>query len=423
MNIVMLTNTFLPHVGGVARSVASFTDAFRQRGHRVLVVAPTFRGTSVGRDSDVLRVPAIQRFNGSDFSVRLPSLGLVSAAVAKFSPDVIHAHHPFLLGDTALRLATSRNLPLVFTQHTMYERYTHYVPGDSEPMRRFAIRLATEYANLCDHIIAPSRSIAKTIRERGVQAPVSVVPTGIDPAGFARGDGQAARERWGVPKDAFVVGHVGRLAAEKNLPFLVRAVGHFLQACPGAHLAIVGAGPAEGEIRQIAGTRGLADRVHLTGSLNGQALADAYHAMDVFAFASQTETQGMVLAEAMTAGVPVVAVDAPGVREVVRDGENGRLLMSEDEQAFAEAVAEIRESGEAGRKAMRAAALATADAFSLDRCAERALKVYDDARQHPRRPRAVEDTAWTQTLRLLEGEWNLWTGRAEAAMRSLREGL
>src|SRR5215210_410185 len=114
MRIVLMTNTYYPHVGGVARSVESFAKALRGRGHGVMVVAPEFPGMPE-HETDVVRVPAIQRFNGSDFSVRLPLPGLLDEPLERFQPDLVHAHHPFLLGDSALRVASGRGLPLVFT--------------------------------------------------------------------------------------------------------------------------------------------------------------------------------------------------------------------------------------------------------------------------------------------------------------------
>lgn len=409
----MLTNTYLPHVGGVANSVHSFTEALRGRGHHVMVVAPTYEGTPIGRDEGgVIRVPAIQKFNGSDFSYRLPAPILLSQAIDKFGPDLVHAHHPFLLGDTAMRIAASRGLPLVFTHHTMYEQYTHYVPGDSSPMQQFVIRMATDFANLCDHIIAPSQSIAEILRERGVVTPITPIPTGIDVERFARGSREAARTRWGVPRDAFVVGHVGRLAPEKNLACLSRAVARFVRGHGAARFLVIGGGPSEGDIRQAFEEAGVGDRLHMTGPLRGQELIDAYHAMDVFAFASQSETQGMVLAEAMAAGLPVVAVDACGVREVVRDGVNGRLLMREDEAHFADALAEVASLPPHRFAQLRDAARATAEEVSIARCTDCLLEVYGGVH----RPAAERDTAaWSQALRLIEAEWNLWSTRATAA--------
>lgn len=418
----MMTNTYLPHVGGVARSVASFSELFRRQGHRVMVVAPTFKNMPA-READVVRVPAIQRFNASDFSFRLPIPGLLQAALEGFEPDVIHAHHPFLLGDTALRLAAARNIPMVFTHHTMYEQYTHYVPGDSPLIKRFAMRLATEFANLCDHVIAPSESIARTIAQRGVCRPITAIPTGIDPEVFRHGDRRAFREHFDLPQSAYVVGHVGRLAPEKNLAFLARAVAQFLATSPDAHFLVVGSGPSEPNVRKACEQRGVGDRLHMTGCLSGQTLVDAYHAMDLFAFASQSETQGMVLAEAMTAGVPVVAVDAPGVREVVNDRVNGRLLPDLNERTFAEALREISQLSEAHRHQMREAALSTAEQFSLERCGEKLLRVYRELAHATHLDNPRDQTGWAQTQRWLENEWHLWTQRTEAAVVTLKEGF
>jgi 1,2-diacylglycerol 3-alpha-glucosyltransferase len=361
MNVLMMTNTYAPHVGGVARSVATFARAFRRRGHRVVVVAPEFDGAAP--EEDVVRVPAIQNFNGSDFSVRLPVPGLLSAALRGFKPDVVHAHHPFLLGDTALRVAHARRRPLVFTHHTRYELYTHYVPGDSEALRRFAAQLSTGYANLADLVFAPSESLARVLWERGVRAPIDVVPTGVEPAEPA--DRASARAALGLPPGDFVIGHAGRLAPEKNLVFLAGAVADYLRKDARARWLLVGEGPLRAEIERRFRRHGLRGRLHAAGVLTGRRLNEAYAAMDAFAFASKTETQGLVLLEAMAAGVPVVALDADGARDVVSDRVNGRLVRGERADRFGAALrwtaACLRRGDELNRAARRTAALYTAD--------------------------------------------------------------
>src|SRR5688572_17184518 len=153
MKIMMFTNTYLPHVGGVARSVSSYVAEFCRRGHEVRVVAPQFEG-AMESTSDVLRTPALQHFNGTDFSFTLPQPGLIAEFLDPFRPELLHSHHPFQLGDSALRAARTRGLPLVFTYHTMYEQYTHYMPLDSEALQRIVVQMATEYSNLCTHVIA-----------------------------------------------------------------------------------------------------------------------------------------------------------------------------------------------------------------------------------------------------------------------------
>jgi glycosyltransferase involved in cell wall biosynthesis len=138
MNILMMTNTFTPHIGGVARSVQAFTEVFRQRGHRTLVVAPVYENMTAN-EVDVIRIPAIKPFNQSDFSVVLPIPGFLTIAVDKFCPDIVHAYHPFLIGGTALHISHILKIPLVFTHHTMYEQYTCYVLANSKPIKRFVV--------------------------------------------------------------------------------------------------------------------------------------------------------------------------------------------------------------------------------------------------------------------------------------------
>ncbi len=428
MNIVMMTNTFTPHVSGVARSVADFTEAYRRRGHRVLVVAPEFPDRPAD-EPDVVRIPALQNFNGSDFSVVLPVPGPLNDALQAFQPDIIHAHQPFLIGSTALRVALERDAPLVFTHHTMYEAYTHYVPGDSAALQRFVVALSTSYANSCDRVFAPSESIARVLRDRGVDAPLQVVPTGIDRQAFVAGDGRRGRQAHGIPADARVVGHVGRLAEEKNPLAVARAMLRVAEADPRVHALVVGDGPAAAELDAVFAGAGMSHRLHRPGALRLPALADAYAAMDVFAFASFTETQGMVLAEAMAAGVPVVALDAPGAREVVND-RNGRLLPAEADSAdMAAAIQSLLALPADRRVALDQAVAETARAVSLDECADRAIRAYQDCLQQRRQsgvPRHVDRASargdWHRSVRRVQAEWAVIRGMARAAGRALTGG-
>jgi 1,2-diacylglycerol 3-alpha-glucosyltransferase len=412
MNILMVTNTYTPHVGGVARSVATFAEEYRRRGHRVLIVAPVFAALPA-QEQDVIRVPAVQNFNGSDFSaVLLPPRNLAEAVDA-FRPDLVHSHHPFLLGTTALRLARSRGLPLVFTHHTLYERYTHYVPGDSPALKRFVVRLSTNYANLCATVFAPSESIRALLRERGVTTPIVVVPTGSRLEQY-RGDGGSFRDAVGIPRNATVVGHVGRLAEEKNLGFLARSMASFLATAPEAYALIVGDGPSRKAMEEIFRNAGV-DRVHFSGVLQSSHLASAYNAMDVFAFSSLSETQGLVLVEAMAAGVPVVALDAPGAREVVRDKVNGRLLPSADEAAFRDALEWVVSRSASERSALRRAIRRTAEAFSHQTTAEQALNTYQALIRHPISLSMNDEDAWGRTIRRLRAEWDIAAAAMTAA--------
>jgi glycosyltransferase involved in cell wall biosynthesis len=422
----MFTNTYLPHVGGVARSVDFFAQDLRKLGHRVLVVAPTFpENMGPVEDNDrVLRVPAIQNFNGSDFSVRIPVPFVINQRIADFKPDIVHSHHPFLMGDTALRTARRRDLPLVFTHHTLYERYTHYVPLDSKALQDFVISLSTRFANFCDRVVAPSRSIARLIRRRGVQRPIEEIPTGVDTDFFARGDCRRFRKAHRIPLDAKVVGHLGRLAPEKNLMYLTMAVADFVSRHAQSRFLVVGSGPSEAEIRRVFEKRDLNRQLILPGSQSGQELSDAYSAMDLFVFSSQSETQGMVLLEAMAAGKPVIALDASGVREVVADGRNGRLLAENaPPRTFTAAIEDFFNNTKKADQWSRSA-LETAWNLSRAVCAGRMERLYRSVLgkrlNQPEKQIADELIPWDTLLEGIKVEWELLSQKTTAALGALR---
>lgn len=426
MNVCMFTNTYLPHVGGVARSVSRFAQDLNALGHKVLVVAPEFPGEQGSEDNgvEVLRVPAIQNFNGSDFSVRIPMPFVIDKRIDDFYPEVIHSHHPFLLGDAALRVARKRQLPLVFTHHTLYEKYTHYVPLDSEAMQRFAVLLSTEYANLCTGVITPSLSVRRLIRKRGVITPIEEIPTGVDTQFFGAGRGAVARKAHGIAPDAPVIGHVGRLAPEKNLAYLAEAVALFFETHRDACFLIAGRGPSKTEIHRVFADKGQNDQVRMLGTLSGQDLADAYAAMDVFVFSSKSETQGMVLTEAMAARTPVIALDASGAREVVKDGKNGRLLPgTASPRTFAEAIGEFFQDP-IRQKAWCKEALKTAQRFSRQTTAEKLLHFYESVTGAGVWEKAKDNNEllpWNALLQRLKTEWDLLSEKTRAAAGIITE--
>ncbi len=416
MRILMLTNTYPPVLSGVARSVVAFDEEYRRRNHETLIIAPEAEDTS-GDDPHIVRVPAIQHFNGSDFPVPIPSPGLVAATVDEFHPDVIHAHHPFFLGNSALRLARSREVPLVFTHHTMWDHYAHYTAVETPATARFIGAWVAGYANLCDAVVAPSRSVADLLRDRGVETRIEIIPTGVDTRRFSRGDGARFRRQREIPEDAFLIGYVGRLAPEKNLAFLAESIARFMSVEPRAHFVVIGSGPSEEEIRRVMAAAGCIDRLHLAGVCEGRELIDAFHALDVFAFASQTETQGMVLTEAMAAGKPVVALDGPGVRDVVRDRVNGRLVSIDNRQLFAHALAWIAMRSGRERTLLAMAARRTAEQFSMARQAERALDLYQSLLAMA--PHEGDGSLLSRARRRIEAEWTLLSNLAQAASRAL----
>lgn len=411
MNIAMFTNTYLPRVGGIAYSVARFAQGFRAMGHQVLVVAPSYKGHN-HTDKEVVRIPAIQNSSsGSDFSVMLPLSIDLAPAVRKFMPDIIHSHHPLLIGNTALRTAAEYDVPLVFTHHSMYEQYTHYFPLEQNALQAYVQRVVTGYANLADAVVAPSRSVADVLVERDITTPVHVVPTGVDVAQYAGGDARRFRARYGIRHDAWIMGYVGRLAEEKNLPFLARATAKVAATHSNAHLVIVGSGPQDGVLRDTFRQEGVTDHLTMTGTLTGSDLTDAYAAMNIFVFASQSETQGMVLAEALAASCPIVALDGPGIRDIVCDGENGRLVENENEEEFAHACGDLITMPDKDFQDLRQRARRAAEQFDTSRCLAAMLDVYEQARNGYESTGAAREEEWSAMLRSLQREMDIWANR------------
>ena len=422
MNICMFTNTYVPHVGGVAKSVASFEKDLRKLGHKVLVIAPTFPGIPGDEDEErVLRVPAIQKFNGSDFSARIPIPFLINQKIDEFCPDIIHSHHPYLIGDTAIRTAARRYLPIVFTHHTLYEEYAHYV-SSSRVMKKFVIRLSTDYANCSTCVVAPSKSIADLIRQRGVTTPVAEIPTGIDYDEFQKGDGTRFRKKAGIDEGVDLIGHVGRLAPEKNLGFLADAVKIYLKTNSRAKFLVVGDGPDSEKIKKTFEKDNLAKSLVMTGKQTGGDLVDAYHAMDLFVFSSLSETQGLVVAEAMAAGNPVIALNASGVREVVSDNENGRLLPARASvKEFSDVVSDYFKNRDRS-VFWRNNALETAKKFDRMKMAVKMAQLYERTLQKKLKPEHEYNSVfdrWENLLHLLKAEWDLLSSKVGAIADSI----
>lgn len=421
MNILMMTNTYKPMMGGLEKSVESFSKEFRKKGHRVVIVTPEFEGSV--EEEDVIRIPAIQHFNGSDFSIQLPIPGVLDEKLGDFRADIVHSHHPYLVGDTALRVASKVNAPLVFTHHTLYEQNSHYL-GEGEAVKRFVVELSMGYANLADHIFAPSESVAEMLKERDIRTPITVVPTGIDVGFFKEGDGLSVRNDLGIPAEAYVVGYAGRLALEKNLEFLAQAVAIFMIKQTDAHFLVVGEGPSKEAVEAVFQKEGVYSRLHFAGRLGGKKLVNAYHAMDVFAFASQSETQGLVLAEAMAAGVPVVAQDAPGVREMIKDGINGTMIFSEGLGDFALALEEMAGQNRKKLKKIHESCLETVQDFTIKKSVALALEVYAGLRSDNfARRNGEEDNRWLETVRVVKAQWALTKNLVKATGAMMTETL
>ena len=328
MRVAIFTNNYLPMRGGVTTAVETLRRGLEAQNHRAWIFAPQFRPVPADPPF-VFRYPSVPAPTYPDFPLAVPFSRRLTGQVRRLDIEIFHAQHPFLLGHTARRLAGRLGRPLVFTYHTRYEKYAHYVPFRRELVEAAAIRWSCRFADRSDLVIAPSARIRDTLKERGVRTPIEIVPTGIELDRFMPGERAGARIGLGLPPDDLILLYVGRLDREKSVERLLTAFEQVAGVIPTARFVLVGSGTEASSLRDQARRSPAGRRIEFRGVLPREELPPYYRAADLFVFASETETQGLVLAEAAAAGLPAVAVGASGVDEVVVNGETGILTKPE----------------------------------------------------------------------------------------------
>jgi 1,2-diacylglycerol 3-alpha-glucosyltransferase len=377
VRIALFTNNYLPFCGGVTISVETLRRGLEASGHEAWVFGPRLTGAE-DASVKVVRYPSIPVATYPEFALAVPYSRRIERLVSALAFDVIHAHHPFLLGPAARRLARRTRRPLIFTDHTRYEKYAHYVPLPLRLVQAAALRISAGFAAQADAVLAPSAVIRDELHARGVRAPIAVVPTGVDLECFRPGDREAARRSLGVGQGEPLVLYVGRLDREKSVDRVLGAFERVASTIPAARLVLVGQGTEAERLRRTAASLPVAERIRFLGLRPHDSLAECYQAADVFLFASETETQGLVLAEAAACGLPAVAVDAPGCDEVVRDGDTG-ILTKGDPAALAEAVIGLLLDPERRRAMARRAREVAEHLFDVKLQIDRTMAVYADA--------------------------------------------
>jgi glycosyltransferase involved in cell wall biosynthesis len=379
MHIAYFTNFYLPVVNGVARSVQSFRDALSAMGHNVFVFAQ--EDDYEDTEPFIFRYPSLRLPLGVDIPTALPVSAFIDELIPKLKLDIIHTHHPVLLGQTAATKARDYNLPLVFTFHTQYHEYTHYFPLPQEQVQEFIknriISWMREYMRKCQHIVVPSESMRSIlIDEYGLVDRFTVIPTGIDITPFKKADGAQLRSQWGWNEDKIIIS-AGRLAEEKNWVTLLNAFAIAQKTQTNIRLVLLGDGPQAEALHQLAGELEIAERVTFVGKVPFEEVPTYLKAADVFAFASVTETQGLVTLEAMAAGLPVVAVDAIGTQDILVNGKQG-FLTQNDANDLANGLIKLIENPSLISK-FKSAALRASRAYDNKNLARKMLKVYEQA--------------------------------------------
>jgi 1,2-diacylglycerol 3-alpha-glucosyltransferase len=365
MRVGFFTECYQPIVNGIVASIDALREGLAARDVEVTTIAPRFPHF-VDDVRDVVRVPSLPLPTPTAYRLCVPYLNSHDRARVR-GIDLVHAHSPFVTGWMAHSYARKQRIPLVFTYHTRLDAYAHYAPFDRGATERAMIALTRRYANAADAVVVPTGAMELRLRELGVCVPIAIVPSGIDVARFAAGTRSAiVRARLGASGTEPLALVIGRLGREKNVELALDA----LTRVPELRLAIVGEGPHRVALEERARRLGIAERVVFAGALAREALPDVYASADVFVFPSTTETQGLVLAEALAAGLPVVAADSPASRDVLGDGAR---IVAPDPEMVASALRALVVTG----RDQSAVHLAFSR-FTVDLQARRILALYQE---------------------------------------------
>ncbi len=382
MKIGIFTNNYLPNPYGVSGSVESFRKEFESRGHDVYIFAPKWKGY-IDKNPNVFRYPSIDIKIKIRFPLAIPYSRRIDKILEDLDLSIIHSQHPNLLGSAAARWAKKKKIPLVFTWHTLYDQYAHFVPFLPRKFAAWlAIRNAKIYANMCDAVITPTRSVIAIIRNWGVtNKNIRSIPTGVEEDQFANPDRENIRETYNIGEDETLLVLVSRLTAEKNVEFLLASVIEILKSRPKTKFLICGEGNLRKQLEVQALKSAVAEKIIFAGIVADDIKKDYFSAGDIFVYASRSETQGMILTEAMYSGLPIVAVRATGVRDIVEDKKTG-FLVSENKNEFKAAVEKLIDDENLRKKFGEEAELVAREKYTSSICAKKMLSIYAEAISH-----------------------------------------
>ncbi len=373
LRVGLFSNIYRPIISGVVNSIDLLRKELLNQGHCPFVFAPRVPGYRDAH-SGVWRFPSVGLSRRVNYPLAVPCWPPTHYAISQSRLQVVHTHHPFWLGEVGWMWARIRKIPLVYTFHTQYEQYCHYLKLPQAPLRAATRWAVQSFARRCNLIIAPSPAIREVMHDLGIKTWTETLPNAIDLERFqGRRDRRALRQQLGWPQEAPIAIYAGRLGREKNLPFLLQA----FTRVPGACLAIVGDGPDLPALRQQAHELGVQERILFTGGASYPEMPDYYAAADFFCISSTTEVKPLVVLEALASRLPVVAVSACGTADTVSHGQDG-LLTSERLDDFALACSRLCDdrklrldmSEEAGR---------SAQSYSIERYTNRLVELYREA--------------------------------------------
>ncbi len=375
MRIAVFTNCYQPLVNGVVGAVSLLRKGFIELGHEVDIFTPKF-DDYVDVEPGIYRYPAVDLTRKVKYPVAIPYSPKISKALKGLDYDIIHSHHPFVLGPLALKLARSRKTPIVYTFHTQYDQYTHYVPLPSSLVRWFSKNQVRSFAQSVDQITTPADTARQILLRYGVTNDIQVIPNPTDLTRFQTANSDLVKKKYRLSKEKILI-NIGRVAPEKNLGLLLQSFRIILTKAPEpVKLMIVGDGPALKGLKQLASEMGIEEKVIFTGMVDPALVPNYLATADLFVMTSKSEVKPLAQLEALAAGVPIVAVSAAGANDTITNEQNG-LLVAENTEAISGAVLDLAFNPER-LAAFKREALLTAERYSHPRIAEEYLQLFNE---------------------------------------------
>ena len=338
MHILMISDVYFPRVNGVSTSIHTFIQAHKKLGNQVTLVCPDYSAPEEQSKIDaledsIIRLPARKiLFDPEDRLIKAATYEILKGSVKNEHFDLIHIQTPFMAHRFGLRLAKELKLPVVETYHTYFEEYFHhYIPFVPKAILKSLSRSITRrQCNKLDAVIVPSSAMQSVLADYGIHKPIKIIPTGLQLNEFENGDGTRFRQKHAIPESRPVLTYVGRVALEKNIAFLLQVLVKVKHHIPDVLLVIAGEGPARDSLHKLTKQLGIEDNVIFIGYMDrATELLDCYKAGNAFVFASRTETQGLVLLEALACGLPVISTAVMGTKDVLNE-EDGGCLIADD---------------------------------------------------------------------------------------------
>lgn len=375
MRIGIFTECYLPTKNGVVVSIETFRKELEKQGHEFYIFAPQ-NHKAHDNNAHIFRYPALPW--PEDYPIAFPFLApLQNSQIHNLNLDIIHTQHMFAMGRLGLKIGHQMGIPVVHTYHTLISEYTHYVPLIPESIKQtFVLNLTRSYCNACDQIVTPSPAMQSVLRSDGVETPIEVIPTGVYLDDFSNPYHQEVlKTKWQIGEAKKILLYLSRVAREKNLDFLFEAVKRLAEKRNDFHLIVVGGGPELENYQHKINDLELSAFVTFAGTKEKQEANRFFGAADIFVFPSITETQGIVITEAMAAGIPAVAIDKMGPSDIIQNGVDG-FLTPLNLEAFCAKI-EMLLDNEKLREKMGTNARKNAANFQAAACALRMEELYE----------------------------------------------